>query len=224
MVENKKSKAIKHESIFLSEYLMAAACALVVVTSIVSYFFIRIEGDSFAKFEILVKLITSVAMYFAFRNYSWDVTKGLMGGVLFCLMYQEAYLVLARLWGEEDFDTYLVVGVQGSIYLAAAGMSFLMTIIITINHFFINYANHGNPENVILNRVAIIFKLVVYVLLIVANSMLDLSSTVLWRNAFQYLNDMFILLLLVSIESQFDAFKVLRRELMMAKKERRKQK
>ena len=148
------------ESIFLNEHLMAAMCVFALITGAAYFVMVRITGDSFSNFEILVKLVTTVAMYFAFRNFNWDVAKGLMGGVLFCLMYQEAYLVLARLWGEKDFDTYLVVGVQGSIYLAAAGMSFLMTIIITINHFFINYAKHGNPENVILNRMAVIFKFV----------------------------------------------------------------
>lgn len=183
---------------------------------------IRICGESFALFETLIKLVTTVAMYYAFRNYNWDVAKGLMGGVLFCLMYQEAYLVLGRLWGEEDFDTYLVAGVQGSIYLAAAGMSFLMTIIITINHFLINYAKNGNPDNVIFNHMAIIFKLGVYVLILGANSKLGFSPVILWKNALQYLTDMAIILLLVCIESQFDSFKILHKELLEQKRKRRK--
>ncbi|WP_155834089.1 hypothetical protein [Butyrivibrio sp. VCD2006] len=212
----------KNESIFLSDQLMTTACALVVVTSIICLVFIPNEGDSFNNFEILIKLSTTIAMYLAYRNYSWDVAKGLMGGVLFCIMYQEAYLVLGKLWGEEDFDTYLIVGVQGSIYLAAAGMSFLMTIIITLNHFLINYARHGNPENVILNRMAISFKFVVYLLLLIANSKLGFTRMLLWKNAFQYLNDMSIFLLLVSIESQFDSFKQLHQELLAEKRERRK--
>ena len=123
-------------SIFLNERLMTVACVFVIVVSLVLFIITCITGEMLARFEIPVKLITTVAMYLAFRHYNWDVAKGLMGGVLFCLMYQEAYLVLGRLWGETDFDNYLVVGVQGSLYLAAAGMSFLMTIIITINHSF----------------------------------------------------------------------------------------
>ena len=94
---------------------MLAACIFAVVTSIISYFLLQGSGDAFTIFIVIVKLITTIAMYLAFRHYNWDVAKGLMGGVLFCLMYQEAYLVLARLWGEEDFDTYLIAGVQGSI-------------------------------------------------------------------------------------------------------------
>ncbi|WP_026518647.1 hypothetical protein [Butyrivibrio sp. MC2021] len=219
---NNDNESVKkeRESIFLNEYLMLAACIFAVVTSIISYFFIRNSGDSFTIFVIIVKLVTTIAMYLAFRHYNWDVAKGLMGGVLFCLMYQEAYLVLAKLWGEEDFDTYLIAGVQGSIYLAAAGMSFLMTIIITINHFFINYAKHGNPENVVLNRMAIIIKFTVYLLLLGSNSLLGLPASVLWNNAMQYLTDMAIFLLIVSIESQFDSFKVLRKELLMEKRKR----
>ncbi len=201
---------------------MVAACIFAVITSVISMVIVHSEGDSFRRFEVFIKLVTTVAMFFAFKRFSWDVAKGLMGGVLFCLMYQEAYLVLGRLWSEEDFDTYLVVGVQGSLYLAAAGMSFLMTIIITINHFFINYAKHGNPENVILNRMAIIFKFAVYILLLVANSKLGFSRTVLWVNALQYLTDIAILLLLVSIESQLDSFKVLRQELLASRPKRRR--
>ncbi len=222
MSESKITKSKQRESVFLNERLMTAACIFVAITSALSVFFVKSTGEPFTIFEILIKLLTTIAMYFAFRHYNWDVAKGLMGGVLFCLMYQEAYLVLGRLWGEEDFDAYLVVGVQGSLYLAAAGMSFLMTIIITINHFFINYAHHGNPENVIFNRMAIIFKFAVYLLLLITNSKLGFSSSILWKNALQYLTDMAVLLLLVSMESQFDALKVLRKELLAQKRERRK--
>ena len=210
--ENKDGRG----SVFLNERLITAACAFVVAASIAALFIIRFTGGMFAVFEVLVKLIIAVALFLAFRNYNWDVAKGLMGGALFCLMYREAYLVLGRLWGEEDFDTYLVAGVSGSIYLAAAGMSFLMTVIITINHFIINYAKNGNPENVILNRMAILFKFAVYVVLLISNSMLGFDAVMLWDNAIMYLTDMALLFMLVAIESQFDSFKVLRRELLDA--------
>ena len=212
------------ESVFLNEYFMAAACAVVAITSLVSLFFCVRERDAFAVFEVATKLVTATAMYLAFKFFKWDVAKGLMGGVLFCLMYQEAHLVLNVLWAEQNFDAYLVAGVQGSLYLAAAGMAFLMTVIITINHFFINYASHGNPKNVILNRMAIIFKFAVYVLLLVSNSFLGFSRAILWRNALQYLTDSAVLLLLVCAESQFDSFNVLRRELLQLKRERRSRK
>lgn len=199
---------------------MAAACAAVVITSLVSMFLCVREGDSFLVFEVLTKLVTAFAMYLAFKFFKWDVAKGLMGGVLFCLMYQEAHFVLNVLWAEENFDVYLVAGVQGSLYLAAAGMAFLMTVIITINHFFINYASHGNPKNVILNRMAILFKFIIYVLLFLSNSQLGFAPVLLWKNALQYLTDSAALLLLVCVESQFDSFNALRQELRRQKRER----
>ena len=219
---DKEKKLFERESIFLNEHLMEAACVFAVIASVISIFCLQAEWNLFSVFELFAKMVTTVAMLFTFKSYNWDVAKGLMGGVLFCIMYQEAYLVLGTLWGEQDFDRYLVVGVQGSLYLAAAGMSLLMTIIITINHFFINYASHGNPENVIFNRVAIIFKFAVYILLLATNSKLGFTADVLWKNALQYLIDMAIILLVVSMESQFDSFKVLRRELYMEKQKRSK--
>lgn len=215
-----KEKKPSGESIFLNERFMAAACAAVVITSLVSMFLCVREGDSFLVFEVLTKLVTAFAMYLAFKFFKWDVAKGLMGGVLFCLMYQEAHFVLNVLWAEENFDVYLVAGVQGSLYMAAAGMAFLMTVIITINHFFINYASHGNPKNVILNRMAILFKFIVYVLLFLSNSQLSFAPVLLWKNALQYLTDSAALLLLVCVESQFDSFNALRQELRRQKRER----
>lgn len=193
---------------------------IVLVTGLVSLYFSIREGEAFEVFELVTKLVTAVAMYQAFRFFKWDVAKGLMGGVLFCLMYQEAYLVIAKLWSEQDFDAYLVVGVQGSLYLAAAGMAFLMTVIITINHFFINYSSHGNEKNMILNRMALLVKFVVYLLLFAANSQLGFPAVVLWKNALWYLTDIALLLLLVSVESQLDSFNALRQELRRDKRER----
>lgn len=222
MSDNRKIEGKQRESIFLNEYFMAAACAVVVVTGLISLFFCVKDGDSFIVFEVVTKLATATAMYLAFKFFKWDVAKGLMGGVLFCLMYQEAHLVLNVLWAEQNFDAYLVAGVQGSLYLAAAGMAFLMTVIITINHFFINYASHGNPKNVILNRMAISFKFAVYLLLLISNSQLSFSASILWRNALEYVTDSALLLLLVCAESQFDSFNSLRQELLKLKRERRK--
>ena len=210
----------QRESIFLSERFMAALCAAVVVTGLVSLVLCLRQRDSFLVFEVLTKLVTASAMFLAFKFFKWDVAKGLMGGVLFCLMYQEAHLVLSVLWAEESFDAYLVAGVQGSLYLAAAGMAFLMTVIITINHFFINYTTHGNPKNVILNRMAILFKFAVYVLLFVSNSQLGFAAEILWRNAVQYLTDIALLLLLAAMESQFDSFNALRQELLQLKRKK----
>ena len=219
MTENSMAK--KRESIFLNERFMAFICILILATGLVSLYFSVREGERLEIFAWVTKLVTAAAMYLAFRFFKWDVAKGLLGGVLFCMMYQEAYLVLGQLWGEKDFDTYLVVGVQGSLYLAAAGMAFLMTIIITVNHYFINYSFRGNPTNVIINRMALIVKFAVYILLLWANSRLGFPANVLWKNAIGYLMDIFILLLVVSVESQFDTFNVLRQELRAARREGR---
>ena len=98
--------AKKEESFFLDERFMAVTCIIVLVTGLVSLYFCVREGETFELFELLTKLVMAAAMYLAFRFFKWDVVKGLMGGVLFCLMFQEAYLVFAKLWGEQDFDAY----------------------------------------------------------------------------------------------------------------------
>jgi hypothetical protein len=102
------TKCSNKESIFLNEHLMAVVCVSSVITGAASLFLLSLQENNYlAIFGLVIKLITTATMFFAFRHYNWDVTKGLMGGVFFSLMYEEAYLVLGKLWSEQDFDVYL---------------------------------------------------------------------------------------------------------------------
>ena len=208
------------EKAFLSERFMAAVCIIMAAAGAASLVFCFMEQDAFEIFALLVKLVTAANMFLAFRSFKWDAAKGLMGGVLFCLMYQDAHLALAGLWSEQNFDAYLASGVQGSLFLAGAGMNLMMTVIITANHFFINYSTRGNPKNVILNRIALVFKLAVCILLMVTNSMLGFSSILRWTHSVQYLMDIALLVLVACLEAQFDSFNALRRELKQMKREK----
>lgn len=210
----------RFEKAFLSERFMAAVCIIMAAAGAASLVFCFMEQDAFEIFALLVKLVTAVNMFLAFRSFKWDAAKGLMGGVLFCLMYQDAHLALAGLWSEQNFDAYLASGVQGSLFLAGAGMNLMMTVIITANHFFINYSTRGNPKNVILNRIALVFKLAVCILLMVTNSMLGFSSILRWTHSVQYLMDIALLVLVACLEAQFDSFNALRRELKQMKREK----
>ena len=224
MTDQNTTKENRLEKVFLNERFMAAVCIVMAAAGLVSLVFCFRDQDAFEIFALLIKLVTAVNMFLAFRSFKWDAAKGLMGGVLFCLMYQDAHLALARLWSEQNFDAYLAAGVQGSLFLAGAGMNLLMTVIITANHFFINYSTHGNPKNVILNRIALVFKLAVCILLMVTNSLLGFSSALRWTHSVQYLMDIALLVLVACLEAQFDSFNALRQELKKLKQERKAEK
>ena len=224
MTDQNTTKGNRLEKVFLNERFMAAVCIVMAAAGLVSLVFCFRDQDAFEIFALLIKLVTAVNMFLAFRSFKWDAAKGLMGGVLFCLMYQDAHLALARLWSEQNFDAYLAAGVQGSLFLAGAGMNLLMTVIITANHFFINYSTHGNPKNVILNRIALVFKLAVCILLMVTNSLLGFSSALRWTHSVQYLMDIALLVLVACLEAQFDSFNALRQELKKLKQERKAEK
>ena len=221
MTNQNTAKGNRLEKIFLNERFMAAVCIMMAAAGVVSLVFCFMEQDAFEIFALLVKLVTAVTMFLAFRSFKWDAAKGLMGGVLFCLMYHDAHLVLARFWSGQNFDTYLASGVQGSLFLAGAGMNLLMTVIITANHFFINYSTRGNPKNVILNRIALVYKFAVCILLILTNSLLGFSTVLRWTHSVQYLMDIALLVLVACLEAQFDSFNRLRQELKKMKQERK---
>ena len=98
MTNQNKAKGKKLEKAFLNERFMAAVCIIMVVAGMASLVFCIREQDAFDIFALLVKQVTAVTMFLAFHSFKWDAAKGLMGGVLFCLMYQDAHLALAGLW------------------------------------------------------------------------------------------------------------------------------
>ena len=221
MPDHDNGKRNRLEEVFLSERFMGSVWFIMAATGLVSLVFCLMAQDSFEIFALLIKLVTSTAMFLAFRSLKWDAAKGLLGGVLFCLMYQEAQLALGNLWQESNFDKYLIAGVQGSLFLAGAVMNLLMTVIITMNHFFINYSTRGNPKNVILTRIALVFKFAVCILLVAANSRLGTSPDLRWDHAIQYLSDIALLMLVACQEAQFDSSNALRHELWQTKREGR---
>ena len=76
MQNENKAKEKDRESIFLSEKLMTAVTAFIAATGLISLIFFRSQMDLFEIFGLLVKIVTSAAIYFAFRGYKWDVAKG----------------------------------------------------------------------------------------------------------------------------------------------------
>lgn len=211
------------EKIFLNERVMKFVALLSVVCGTVSMILLAVshELQLLTAFEKIVEIVITLLILWAFSSFHWDVMKGMMGGLLFALLYQESFIVLGRLWGEtSDFDTFLIMGVQGSLYLAAESMSFLMTIIIVINHFIIDYSRVGNYGNVIFNQLTIFFKVALYIFLMIINVFLNLPLLMQINSAFEYLLDLCIVILIICIETQLDNFKAIKQDLIQEKKKK----
>lgn len=214
-------KVINLEEKFLDERVMRNTAIISALCGFVSLVLLIVSDglELLPAFEMLVKIVITLFTLWAFSRFHWDMMQGLMGGLLFALLYQESFLVLGRLWGEtSDFDTYLIMGVQGSLYLSAQSMNFLMTIIIIVNHFIIDYSRIGNYGNVIFNQITIIFKILLYIFLIGINVFLNQPLLTQVKSGFEYVSDLCIVILVICIETQLDNFKAIRQELLKAKK------
>lgn len=216
-------KKINLEEKFLDERLMRNIAILSVICSVISLVLLKLSGEIelLSAFGKLIKIVITLLTIWTFSKFHWDAMQGLMGGLLFSLLFQESFIVLGKLWGETaDFDSFLIMGVQGSLYLAAQSMSFLMTIIIIINHFIIDYSRVGNYGNVIFNQISILFKILLYIFLLVINVFLYLPAVTQVNLAFEYLSDLCIVILVICIETQLDSFKTIKQELLQAKKQK----
>lgn len=214
-------KKINIENMFLDERMMKYVSILSAVCGFVSLLILAISNEMtlLDSFEKTIKIVITLFTLWSFSRFHWDAMKGMMGSLLFALLYQECFLVLGKLWGEtSDFDYYLVMGVQGSLYLAAQSMSFLMTVIIIINHFVLNYSRLDNINNVIFNQISIVFKLMLYIFLLIINGYLNITLSTQINYVFEYLSDICILIMVICIDTQLDNFKAFRQELLKSKK------
>ena len=220
-------KKFNLEEKFLDERVMRNIAIISALCGLISLVLLIISNgiELLPTFEMLVKIVITLFTLWAFSKFQWNVMQGLMGGLLLALLYQESFLVLGKLWGEtSDFDTYLIMGVQGSLYLSAQSMSFLMTFIIIVNHFIINYSRRGNYGNVIFNQITIIFKILLYIFLIGINMFLNQALFTQLQSVFEYISDLCIVILVICIETQLDNFKAIRQELLQDKKIKGEQK
>jgi len=211
----------KMEKVFLDERTLKVAAVLSVLTGLASAAILGVKHDLtlLALFGRMIKTVITLLTLWSFSRYHWDAMKGMLGGLLFGLMYQESFLVLGELWGAtNDFDVYLIMGVQGSLYLAAQSVSFLMTIIIIINHFVISYSRAGDYANVLFNRISILFKIALYISLMLINSRLDLPLYRQISAGLEYIADLAVVVMIICIESQLDSFKRIKQELLDAKR------
>lgn len=212
---------INIEKLFLDERVMTFVSILSAICGFISLIILVLSHEItlLDSFDKTVKIILTLLTLWTFSRFHWDAMKGLMGGLLFAFLYQECFLVLGKLWGEtSDFDYYLVMGVQGSLYLAAESMSFLMTIIITINHFVLNYSRLDNINNVIFNQICIVFKIVLYLLLLGVNVFLNIPLFMQINYGIEYLSDLCIIIMIICIDTHLDNFKAVRQDLKKAKK------
>ena len=213
-------KKLNLEKKFLDEIVMRNIAVISALCGLISLVLLVVSKgvELLPAFEMLVKIVITLFTLWAFSRFHWNMMQGLMGGLLFALFYQESFLVLGKLWGEtSDFDTYLIMGVQGSLYLSAQSMSFLTTFIIIVNHFIINYSRRGNFGNVIFNQITIIFKILLYLFLIGINMFLNQPLFTQLQLVFEYISDLCLVILVICIETQLDNFKIIRQELLKDK-------
>lgn len=207
--------------LFINERTMCTVSIVSAVCGVLSIGWMTMSGTLtlMALFERSVKLIVTLLALWSFFRYRWDMMKGLLGGLLFSILYQEADLVLGRLWGETaDFDTYLIMGVEGSLFLAAQTMSLMMTVIITANHYIIEYSPNRNERNLIFNKISILFKITLYLSLMAIDFFLDVPLSAQVNAVLQYAADLCMVMMLVCIEAQLESFNRLREDVRLEKR------
>ena len=99
-----------NENVFSGSVLIEAA--LIIATLICAR--LASSLSLYTIFEILVRSMLIMGLYRAYKKQNIFIMSGLVAGLLFCILYREANLVLGDLLSF-SVDKYIMMGFKGSL-------------------------------------------------------------------------------------------------------------
>ncbi len=138
---------------------LAAAVVSMLILPAVWYFGTRSgQLDWAEKFDLLLKLVLTGTLVYSLKTHKLFLMQAATVGLLFCMLCGQAQYTLDDL-GSRDSETYIVMGLQGFIFLAVELMMLFIQCFVCINHFVIHAARRQGTIRVSINQVSLLFLL-----------------------------------------------------------------
>lgn len=163
---------------------------------------------------ILISAVMAVLcfmMYITYRSHDKNVMKPLLGAALMLMlcyellnwggMYLQHFGEVLEYFGKDNvFAVYAITKIVTFFVLAA----------INVIHYLINYTHHSSPGKVTANRVLCTVFVVLVVIQAVCLSLAEDGIAMIIADCLCAVSDVFMLAIVVNIESKLDAFRIAR--------------
>ncbi len=200
-MKKKTSLSSKYKRFYMNEYTsLVAAGAGVLMLPVIYYFGSRSGGiDAAGFYELLMRLPLVITLYYSLKKHKLFLMQAATVGLLFCMLCAQTQYALGKL-ASQNSETYIVMGLQGFIFLAGEWMILFIQSFICISHFVIHAARRQEAIRVSINQVSLLFLLALLIVQLIISPALTFERDYILYIWTMHLDELFIFILVACAE------------------------
>lgn len=201
MNRGRKSLSGWYRRLFLSESTATLAAAVsILVMPLIWLFGIRSgEFKLVDAYDLMMRFLLVGTLLYSLKKHKLLLMQAATVGLLFCMICAQSRYALGEL-ADVDSETYIIMGIQGFIFLARERMLLFIQSFVCFSHFMIHAARRQEAIRISVNQVSILFLLgLLIVQLIIAPSLSFGRDTILYIFTL-HLDELFIFILIACAE------------------------
>lgn len=201
MSRKRISWSSRYKQFFLSEFTVTiAALASVLVMPVIYYFGSRSGSlDGAGLYDLLMRLLLVGTLFYALKKHKLFLMQAATVGLLFCMLCTQSQYALGKL-ENQDSETYIIMGLQGFIFLAVERMILFIQSFVSVSHFIIHAARRQEAIRVSLNQVSILFLLALVIVQLITAPILAFERDYIYYIWTLHLDELFIFILVACAE------------------------
>ena len=201
MKRRKFSLSSRYKRLFLNESTaLFAALASVLVMPVIYYYGTGSGSIGPAGlYDLLIRLLLVGTMVYALKTHKLFLMQAATVGLLFCMLCTQSHYALGELLNQ-DSETYIIMGLQGFVFLAVEGMILFIQSFVCASHFVIHAARRQESIRVSLNQVAILFLLALVIVQLIIAPALTFKRDYIFYIWTLHLDELFIFILVACAE------------------------
>lgn len=201
MKKKKISWSNRYKRFFLSEHTALIAALVSILLMPVIYFFGKRSGslDGAGLYDLLMRLLLICTLFYALKRHKLFLIQAATVGLLFCMLCTQSQYALGKL-ANQDSEVYIIMGLQGFVFLAVERMILFIQSFVCVSHFIIHAARRQEAVRVSLNQVSILFLLALVIIQLIIAPILTFEPNYIYYIWTLHLDELFIFILVACAE------------------------
>ena len=191
----------RYKRFFLSECTALIAALASVLVMPVIYHFGTSSGslDPAGLFDLLMRLLLILTLFYALRTHKLFLMQAATVGLLFCMLCAQSQYALGKL-ANQDSETYIIMGLQGFVFLAVERMILFIQLFVCVSHFIIHAARRQEAIRVSINQVSLLFLLALLIVQLIIAPGLSFGRDYILYIWTLHMDELFIFILVACAE------------------------
>lgn len=201
MKGKRMSLSNRYKRFFLSKATAVIAALASVLLMPVIYWFGARSGslDAAGLYDLLIRLLLIGTLFYALKKHKLFLMQAATVGLLFCMLCTQSQYALGKL-ANQDSETYIIMGLQGFVFLAVERMILFIQSFVCVSHFIIHTTRKQEAIRVSLNQVAILFLLALVIVQLMIAPVLTFERDYIFYIWTLHLDELFIFILVACAE------------------------